>query len=100
MKRFNIAKQGDIRHAISNRIYFNRKEHLELLKSFPQPNKNKAYILIKDFVYLTDTAGYVEQGSICLSKIQRQDLMLSTTMDSAKVNISNISNIILSIINW
>ena len=86
MNKFKISQQKDIKHAIANRIYFNKNDHNMILAQIGHKNKDKAYIKIQDFVYLTDVASYVEQGSICLSKMQRENLMLSTTMDFAVVS--------------
>lgn len=93
MFKYKIDQQKDIRHAIANRIYFNAKDYKLLLEHIGHKNKDKAYIQVKEFVYLTDTAPYVEQGSICLSKMQRENLMLSTTMDHAKITPFNKTNI-------
>ena len=85
MGSFKVSAQQKIEHAVTNRIYFNSKDFEYLLQKFKAPDKNSIYVQIKNYVYMTDSTGYCERGNICLSKLQRENLMLSTTMDSAEV---------------
>lgn len=85
MGSFKVSAQQNLEHAISNRIYFNSSDHGYLLNKFGGSNKDKVYIQIKNFVYKTDVSSYCKKGEICLSKLQRENLMLSTTMDYAEV---------------
>lgn len=92
MANFKVSAQQNLEHAISNRIYFNSSDHGYLLNKFGVSDKNKVYIQIKNFVYKTDISSYCKKGEICLSKLQRENLMLSTTMDYAEVQCVYIPN--------
>jgi hypothetical protein len=85
MLRFKVDQQKDIAHAISNKIYFNSEDFKNILTRLGVDSKNDAYVEINNYIYLIDTTSYVNQGTICLSKLQRENLMLSSTMDHAKV---------------
>ena len=85
MYKYKVAPHEDIKHAVSNKVFLHPEDFNSMLSSLGHKNKKKVYVQISQLVYLADVASYVAQGSVCLSKMQRENLMLSTTMDSTKV---------------
>jgi hypothetical protein len=74
-----------LEHPVSNRIYFNSSDHGYLLNKFGTTNKDTVYIQIKNFISKTDVSSCSKKGEICLSRLQRENMMLSTTMEYVEV---------------
>lgn len=85
MWRFKVNKQEKIEHAVANKIYLNKADYNEILRSANKGPRDPCYIQIKNYVYLIGVASYAAQGQVYLSKMQRNNLRLSTTMDDAQV---------------
>jgi hypothetical protein len=85
MFKFKVAQQQKIEHAVKNKVYLHKDDFNQIFARMSHKDKRRAYVKLNSLVYLMDVAGYAEQGTVCLSKMQRENLMLSTTMDYVKV---------------
>ena len=87
MWNLKVSKQEKIEHAIANKIYLNKNEYSAILEAARKKAKDPCFVQIKHFVFLIGVASYAKPGEVYLSKMQRSNLRLSTTMDYANVRV-------------